>query len=59
MANHFVRRTLKGDGPCEIQGAIKGSFPIEGDYGKFQYLNWACKFSIDANMLEKKIKIQK
>ena len=59
MANRFVRRTLNYDGPHEIQGAIKGSFPIDGDYGKFEYLNWACKFSIDANMLEQKIRNQK
>ena len=59
IANHFVRRTLNGDGPREIQGAIKGSFPIDGDYGKFEYLNWACKFSIDTNMLEQKIRIEK
>jgi hypothetical protein len=33
-------------------GGVKGSFPVSGGYGRFQYLNWACKFSIDANLLE-------
>jgi len=50
--NRFVRRTMKVDGPLETRGAIKGSFPISGQYGTFQYLNWACKFFIDSNMLE-------
>ena len=56
LANRFVRRTLKGNGPREIRGAVKGSFPIDGDYGTFEYLSWACKFLVDANMLEQKIR---
>jgi len=31
---------------------VTGSFPVDGGYGTFQYLNWACKFSIDANLFE-------
>ena len=54
--NSFVRRTMKGDGPLETRGGIKGSFPIDGAYGSYQYLSWACKFFIDANMLEKRIR---
>jgi len=23
--------------------------PVDGDYGRFEYLNWAVKFTIDAN----------
>ena len=38
--------------PTEIRGGVKGSQPINGDYGKWQYLNWACKFTIDANRAE-------
>lgn len=53
-ANKFARGTMKIIGPPEIQGGIKGSFPVDGDYGKFEYLNWACKFFIDSNMLEKR-----
>jgi hypothetical protein len=27
-------------------------FPMEGGYGAFEYLNWAAKFTIDANVKE-------
>ena len=51
-ANRFVRRTVAIEGPLDIRGAVKGSHPISGDYGKWQYLNWASKFTIDANRAE-------
>jgi hypothetical protein len=51
-ANQYVRRTLKTSGSPDIVGGVKGSFPVSGDYGKYQLLNWAAKFSIDANALE-------
>lgn len=51
-ANAFVRRTISMDGPPEIRGGVKGSFPIQGQYGAFEYLNWAPKFFIDSQMLE-------
>jgi uncharacterized protein YyaL (SSP411 family) len=51
-ANSFVRRTVRIDGAPEIRGGIKGSFPVDGDYGTFEYLNWAAKFVIDANRME-------
>jgi hypothetical protein len=51
-ANTFVRRTIATDGPPEIRGAVKGSYPVDGHYGRWQYLNWACKFTIDANRAE-------
>lgn len=35
-----------------IRGGIKGSHPISGKYGTFEYLNWAAKFFADALMLE-------
>jgi hypothetical protein len=54
--NRYVRRTMKTDGPLETRGAIKGSFPISGKYGAYQYLNWACKFFVDANMLELEVR---
>jgi len=53
LVNRYVRRTIKIDGPPETRGAVKGSFPIYGDYGPYSYLSWACKFFIDSNMLEK------
>jgi hypothetical protein len=52
LANAFVRRTISLDGPPEIRGAVKGSFPVDGQYGRWQYLNWASKFTIDANRAE-------
>ena len=51
-ANAFVRRTISLNGPPEIRGGVKGSFPVDGGYGQWQYLNWACKFTIDANREE-------
>jgi len=54
-ANRYVQSTLRLDGPSETRGAVKGSFPVSGDYSKFQYPNWACKFFIDSNSLERTI----
>lgn len=52
-ANMFLKRTQKLDNPNPgIRGGIRGSLPIDGDYGKFRYLNWAAKFFIDALLLE-------
>lgn len=36
----------------DLKGGMPGSNPISGDYGKFEILNWAAKFFIDALMLE-------
>jgi hypothetical protein len=52
QANRYVRRTIKFDGPPSTRGGVKGSFPVWGDYGQYQYLNWAPKFAIDAFLLE-------
>lgn len=51
-ANAFVRRTIHQDGEPGLRGAVKGSFPVDGDYGRFEALNWAAKFAIDANFME-------
>jgi hypothetical protein len=48
----FVRRTVRFEGHEGMVGGIKGSFPVNGDYGQWEYLNWAAKFCIDANLLE-------
>lgn len=50
--NAYVRRTIALDGPPDMIGGVKGSFPVDGSYGRWQYLNWACKFMIDANAIE-------
>jgi hypothetical protein len=51
-ADAFVRRTVRLDGPAAIRGGVKGSFPVDGEYGRFEYLNWAAKFTIDACLTE-------
>ena len=55
LVNSYVRRTVRLDGPPETRGGVKGSFPVSGDYAKFQYLNWACKFFIDSQRLESSV----
>jgi hypothetical protein len=51
-ANAYVRRTIRLDGPADTRGGVKGSFPVDGAYGSYEYLNWAAKFTIDANVKE-------
>lgn len=57
-ANAFVRRTMHLDGPAETRGGVKGSFPVDGGYGEFEFLNWAAKFTIDANLKELEMRPQ-
>ena len=52
VVNRYVRRTMKIDGRLETRGGIKGSFPVSGGYCPYEYINWACKFFIDANLAE-------
>jgi hypothetical protein len=52
LANTYVRRTVRLDGPADQCGGVKGSFPVDGDYGNYEYLNWAAKFVADSLMLE-------
>jgi len=56
VANSYVRRTIRMTGSDGICGGVKGSFPVYGDYGKYEYLNWASKFFIDSNMMEDEIR---
>jgi uncharacterized protein YyaL (SSP411 family) len=35
-----------------IRGGIAGAYPIYGDYGRLEYLNWAAKFFADGLMLK-------
>ena len=56
--NRFVRRTIKTSGPEETLGAVKGSVPVDGDYGRFEFLNWATKFCVDAQMLEQTVRAE-
>jgi rhamnogalacturonyl hydrolase YesR len=54
-ANRYVRRTMNMRGPLETVGAVKGSYPVYGDYCAYEYPNWACKFFVDTNMFERHI----
>lgn len=51
-ANAYVRRTVILEGEAGVRGGIKGSFPVDGGYGSYEFLNWAAKFTIDANLSE-------
>lgn len=55
-ANAYVRRSVRIEGPEDQRGGVKGSFPVDGGYGTYEYLNWACKFMIDANRLEQRLR---
>lgn len=51
--NNFLKKThdISSKNPG-IRGGIKGSFPLNGAYGRYRVLNWATKFFIDALLLE-------
>lgn len=38
-----------------LRGGIKGSFPFDGEYGRFEVLNWATKFFVDALLLDEQV----
>ena len=41
-ANEFLRKIQwMGTGNPDLDGGISGSFPLHGQYGRFQILNWA------------------
>ena len=50
--NSYVRRTVALSGDADTVGGVRGAFPLNGDYGSFEYLNWAAKFCVDAQLLE-------
>ena len=54
--NRYVRRTVQVEGRSELIGGVKGSFPVDGPYGQYEFLNWAVKFGIDSNALEERIR---
>jgi len=58
LANRYVRQRVRIDGPAQTRGAVKGSFPVAGEYCRFEYPSWACKFFIDACRLEQTIREQ-
>ena len=54
--NAFVRRTVAIEGETGVRGGVKGSHPFDGFYGKYEFLNWAAKFAIDACRLELRLR---
>jgi hypothetical protein len=55
-ANTFLRRIQwLGTGNPGLDGGISGSYPLHGQYGRFEVLNWAVKFFVDSLMLEASI----
>ena len=57
-ANRYVRRTMKMQGPATMRGAVKGSFPVDGEYCRFEHPNWAAKFLVDSLLLEAELNQQ-
>jgi rhamnogalacturonyl hydrolase YesR len=55
-ANRYVRRTVHLTGADGVRGGIKGSFPVDAQYGPYEFLNWAAKFFVDSNVLEKDVR---
>jgi hypothetical protein len=51
-ANRFIRRTVPMAGDVDQLGGVRGSFPIDGDYGRFRYMTQAAVHGIDSNMME-------
>ena len=37
---------------AEARGGVSGSSPIWGEYGPFNYINWAAKFFMDGLLLD-------
>lgn len=50
MARHDIRNP-----DLRLRGGVPGSWPVWGDYGRLQILNWATKFLVDALSLEQRI----
>ena len=49
-----ARHDIRNPDP-RIRGGLAGSWPVWGDYGPYQILNWATKFLVDALALEEDI----
>jgi hypothetical protein len=50
--NRFARRTVHLTGDPDVVGGLRGAFPVNGGYGRFEYLNWAAKFCVDSQLME-------
>jgi hypothetical protein len=58
LANGYVRRTVRVDRAPELRGGVKGSFPVDGGFGPYEYAGCAVKFCVDANLLESEIRTE-
>ena len=53
LVNRFLMRRQDLSSANEgLRGGIRGSWPVNGAYGRWRVLNWATKFFIDALMVE-------
>jgi uncharacterized protein YyaL (SSP411 family) len=49
----FLKRVHDCTSPVDgVRGGLAGSFPLDGGYGRYEILNWATKFFIDALLLD-------
>jgi len=55
-SNRFVRWTVDAGADLDVRGAVKGSYPVDGEYDPWLYPNWATKFLVDSCMLEAQIR---
>jgi uncharacterized protein YyaL (SSP411 family) len=52
--NHYLMRSQDlGASNPGLRGGIRGSFPVNGAYGKWRVLNWATKFFVDAILIDR------
>ena len=51
-ANKYVRRSVHFDVSPETAGGVKGCFPVDGAYSRYEYPSWAAKFLVDSLLLE-------
>jgi hypothetical protein len=56
----FLKRTQnRSSTDPGLRGGIKGSFPMNSEYGRFEVLSWATKFFADALMRQEQIAQQR
>nr|CRH08061.1 Conserved protein of unknown function. putative terpenoid cyclases/Protein prenyltransferases [Candidatus Magnetococcus massalia] len=51
LLTHIKRTQHLTSDHSGLRGGVKGSYPFSGGYGRFELLNWAAKFFIDALVL--------
>ena len=55
LNNYLTARHDVRNADPRMRGGLPGSWPVWGDYGPYQILNWATKFFVDALALEEAI----